>query len=95
MVEFWPYFRACVDRYVGANAEEIRAEAMRAGSHVGNLRSALGVNRPASGPPVPELLAQRAEEVVKAKDATLRQKLARQREREAARKADAKEPRLL
>lgn len=95
VVEFWPYFRACVDRYVGANAEEIRAEAMRAGSHIGNLLSALGVNRPASGPSVPELVAQRAYEVAKAKDASLRQKLVRQREREAASKADAQQPNLL
>jgi hypothetical protein len=95
VVEFWPYFRACVDRYVGANAEEIRAEAMRVGSHAGQLLSALGVKKAAGGPSLPELVAQRADEVTKAKDATLRDKLARQREREAARKADATAPRLL
>lgn len=93
--EFWPYFRACVDRYVGGNAEEIRAEAMRIGCHAGQLLTALGVNRPASGPSLPELVAQRADEVTKAKDATLREKLARQRQREAARKGDATQRNLL
>ncbi len=95
VVEFWPYFRACVDRYVGANAEEIRGEAMRVGSHAGQLLAALGVKRPASGPSMPELVAQRADEVTKAKDASLREKLARQRARAAACKADARQPKLL
>lgn len=93
--EFWPYFRACVDRYVGANAEEIRAESMRIGAHAGQLLAALGVSRPASGPSLPELVAQRTEEVQTAKQATLREKMARQRQREAARKADATQPTLL
>ena len=93
--EFWPYFRACVDRYVGANAEEIRAEAMRVGSHTGQLLAALAVNRPAGGPSLPELVAQRTEEVQTAKAASLRDKLARQRARDAACKADAQQPKLL
>jgi len=95
VAEFWPYFRACVDRYVGGNAEEIRIEAMRAGAHVGQLMAALAANRPAKAVSVPELVAQRAQEVEKAKAATLREKLARQRQREAARKADASQPHLL
>ncbi len=95
VAEFWPYFRACVDRYVGGNAEEIRAEAMRAGAHVGQVLAALGVHRPASGPSLPELVAQRADEVGKAKEVSLREKLARQRVRQAARKADATQPHLL
>lgn len=95
VVEFWPYFRACVDRYVGANAEELRAEAIRVGSHVGDLLSALGVRGTGSGPSLPELVAQRADEVTKAKDATLRDKMARQRARDAACKADAQQPKLL
>lgn len=89
--EFWPYFRACVDRYVGGNAEEIQAEAMRAGAHVGQLLTALGAGKPARGPALPELVAQRAAEVAQAKEPTLREKLARQR----ARKADAQQPQLL
>lgn len=92
VVEFWPYFRASVDRYVGANAEEIRTEAMRAGAHIGNVLTALGVGRPASGPSVPEMVAQRAEEVKTAKAETLREKLARQRQRN---KADATQAQLL
>lgn len=34
VVEFWPYFKASVERYVGANAEELKEDAMRAGSQV-------------------------------------------------------------
>lgn len=93
--EFWPYFRACVDRYVGANAEEIRTEAMMAGSYIGHMLHLLGDGKPQQGPSLPELVAQRAEEVSKAKAVSLRDKLARQRKRDAARKADAKQPRLL
>lgn len=93
--EFWPYFRACIDRYVGGNAEEIQVEARSVGAQMGQLISALGIGRTGDGSSLPELVAQRAVEVSKAKAETLRAKLARQREREAASKADATQPRLL
>ncbi|PTX95734.1 hypothetical protein [Opitutus sp. ER46] len=92
--DFWAYFQAAVNRYVGLNAEEIREEAMRAGAHVGQVLAALGVNRPASGPSLPELVAQRADEVAKAKEVSLRQRMARARARQAACRADADQPRL-
>lgn len=79
VVELWPYYKATVDRYVGANAEELKAEAMKVGAHAGQLLAALGIGKPAGGPSIPELVAQRADEVTKAKDATLREKLRRQR----------------
>jgi hypothetical protein len=93
--EFWPYFRACVDRYVGANAEEIRDESMRVGAHVGQLLNALGVKRPATSPTLPELVAKRAAEIAQAKEETLREKLARKRAQQAACKAAAQQPQLL
>lgn len=77
--DFWSYFSAAVKRYVGANAEEIQAEAMRAGNHLGSTLAGL-LQR--SGPVVatiPELVAQRADEITKAK--TLREKLAHARAR--------------
>lgn len=76
--EFWPYFRACVDRYVGANAEELRAEAMQAGVHMNQILSALTARRPAA-PFLPELVAQRADEVSKARGPSLRSRLSQAR----------------
>jgi hypothetical protein len=85
--DFWPYFKTAVNRYVGANAEELREEAMRAGTHVSQLLNVLGVRAEASGPALPELIAQRAGEVAQAKTATtLREKLS------AKRRADKKAP---
>lgn len=82
--ELWPYYKATIDRYVGANAEEIRAEAMKVGAHAGQVLAALGIGKPAAGPSIPELVAQRADEVTKAKEATLREKLKRQRAKKSA-----------
>jgi hypothetical protein len=88
--DFWAYFKAAVNRYVGANAEELREEAMRAGTHVSQLLNVLGVRAEASGAAgvaLPELIAQRAGEVAQAKTATtLREQLA------AKRRADKKAP---
>jgi hypothetical protein len=95
VVEFWPYFRACVDRYVGANAEEIQWEARTVGAQMGQLISALGIGRPAKGDSLPELMAQRRAEVQTAKAETIREKQTRARAKEAARKADAQQPKLL
>lgn len=84
VVELWPYYKATVDRYVGANAEELKAEAMKVGAHAGQLLAALGIGKAPAGPSIPELVAQRADEVTKAKDSTLRAKLQRQRAKKAA-----------
>jgi hypothetical protein len=78
--DFWPYFKASVSRYVGLNAEEIQAEAMSAGQAVGAVFQQLTRRLPA-GPSLPELVAQRAEE-------TLRAKVSRQRAQEAQKAAD-------
>jgi hypothetical protein len=92
--DFWAYFNAAVERYVGANAEEIQAEAMRAGAHMGAALSALLKNAGPKDAALPELLAQRADEVTKAKAETLREKTARERARQAACKADAQQTQL-
>lgn len=84
VLDFWAYFRAAVSRYVGANAEELKQEAIRAGVHANQVLAALGVKRPAAGPSLPELVASRADEITKAKAATLREKLARERAQQAA-----------
>lgn len=91
--DFWPFFKAVVDRYVGVNAEEIKEEAMRAGVHVGQVFEAMTRRLPA-GRSLPELVALRRQEQVAAKDETLRQRLARQRAKDAARIADAQQPQL-
>jgi len=77
--DFWPYFKASVSRYVGLNAEEIQAEAMSAGAAVGAVFQQLTRKLP-TGPSLPELVAQRADE-------TLRAKLSRQRLQEAIKAA--------
>lgn len=92
--EFWPYFKACVDRYVGGNAEELRSEAMAAGTHIGQLFTAMGIDRKPAKVSMPELVAQRAAEIAQAKEESLRVKLARQRARNAACKADAGQQQL-
>lgn len=73
--DHWAYFKSAVDRYVGANSEEIRAEAMRAGAHVGQLMSALGVSKGSvDTKTLPELIAQRRAEI--ADETNIREKLA-------------------
>lgn len=83
--DFYPYFRATVSRYVGANAEEIQAEARRTGTDegtrtVGDILSGLRIR----GATMTELLAQRAGEVANAKATTLREKQASIRARAKA-----------
>ena len=76
VLRFWPYFEASVERYVGLHAEEIQAEAMSAGAAVDQvLLRALSARRPEAAP-LPELLAQRAQE-------TLREKVNRQKRQQA------------
>jgi len=84
--DFWAYFQASVTRYVGLNAEEIQAEAMSLGVTSGDVFRQLARSAPAS-PSLPELIAQRADE-------TLRAKLARQRALEARKAAIADQPQL-
>lgn len=83
--DFWAYFRVSVNRYVGANAEEIQDESRRLGAHVGGIVAALGLAGRQDGPTLPELAATRAAEVAQARQETLREKLARER----AKRADA------
>lgn len=83
--DFWAYFAAACRRYVGQNAEEIDIEARRIGGHVDAVM-AFFKPQPA-GSSLPELVAQRAAEVATAKEATLREKVARERARKGA--ADA------
>ncbi len=91
--DFWPYFRAAVSRYVGANAEELQQQAKRTGADeaaqsIGAILGGLSVLKPAS---MTELLTARAGEVAQAKAETLRAKQARLR---AAEKADATQRQL-
>ncbi len=66
--DFWPFYSGVLRRYVGTNAEEIRAEALTAGSHVQQalgaiLRAAAGRPVPDSGPSMTELVSQRRSEL--------------------------------
>lgn len=96
--DFWPYFRAAVDRYVGQNAEEIQRDALAAGAHVSQALAAILAHQPSRGPSLPELVAQRAGEVAAAKAETLRERQARLRARKRAErdacKANARQPQL-
>jgi hypothetical protein len=72
VADFYPYFRASVSRYVGANAEEIQHHARRTGTDegartVGDILSGLRIR----GATMTELLAQRAGEIAQAKAACL------------------------
>lgn len=84
--DFWPYFCATVDRYVGVNSEEIQVEAKRIGVTMGQIMA--GIARPSAqnAPSLPELIAQRAIEVARAQEGGLREKQAalRAKERESA-----------
>ncbi|QYM80247.1 hypothetical protein K0B96_06435 [Horticoccus luteus] len=89
--DFWPYFRAAVGRYVGAHAEEIQAHARRTGADdgaqsFGAVLAGLGITAEARQrrPSLTELLADRAGEVAQVKRASLRDRTARARAREAA-----------
>lgn len=94
--DFWPYFRAAVGRYVGANAEEIQRQARRGGADEGTqtIGAVLaGVVGPRADSMV-ELLTRRAAEVGQAKEDKLRERIARLRAKDAAAKADAGQPQL-
>ena len=85
--DFWPYFKAAVSRYVGLNAEEIQAKAMSTGAAIGAVFRQLTKGLPA-GPAMPELVAQRADE-------TLRAKVNRQKAQERRKQADSAQMPLL
>ncbi len=57
--EFWPYFCATIDRYVGVNSEEIQIEAKTLGAVIASLWSKSAQNTPS----LTELLTRRASEV--------------------------------
>lgn len=82
IIEFWPYFCATINRYVGVNAEEIQAESLRIGASIGQLLGPLGLKLPQKAPSLPELLARRADEV-ETHQSTLREKQSLLRAREA------------
>jgi len=74
--DFWAYFKSASERYVGGNAEELREEAMSAGSHIAQVMSVLGRPAAPSGPRMGDLLQTRHQE-------TLREKLAQERRKHA------------
>lgn len=80
--DFWMFFKAVTSRYVGTHAEEIQAEAMSAGAHVGQIFEAALRHAKSAGPTIPELVAQRAQE-------RLLDRVARQRKADAQKAADA------
>lgn len=82
--DFWPYFKASVNRYVGANAEELQVESKRAGNVMNNVLASLGV-KPETGSIV-ELVATRRSEINQ--DKSLRAQLSAQKRASKAR-ADA------
>lgn len=92
--EFWPYFCATVDRYVGANSEEIQDEARRVGSTIGQIVGQLGLNKPQNAATLPELLARRASEVEDTRNVSLREKQAALRRKEAEKAELERQPRL-
>lgn len=84
--DFWPFFQSVVARYVGINAEEIRAEAMQVGAHAGQVFERL--NRGGqTDRAMPELLAQR-------RDETIRERLQRERAAQQRAKIDAAQQQL-
>lgn len=92
--EFWPYFCATVDRYVGLNSEEIQIEAKRIGATMGQLVGTLGL-KPKTEPTLPELITQRAIEVVKANEGkTLRERQSALRAEVAKKEKAERQPEL-
>lgn len=79
--EFWPYFCATIDRYVGVNSEEIQVEAKRIGATLGNLLA----DMVKTGPSLTELLARRAEEQADAQ-ISLRERQSAYRAKERAKR---------
>jgi hypothetical protein len=85
--DFWAFFKAITGRHVGVNSEEIQMQARSAGVLLSQTLNALGVKpaKPAEKS-LPELVAQRREEVVQVK--SLREQQAEERKRRKAARAD-------
>lgn len=71
---FWPFFKSVGDKYVGLNSEEIQAEAMSTGSAVSQVFELLKKTAPS----LPEAMAQRKDETIRAKQSALRKREALQ-----------------
>jgi hypothetical protein len=85
--DFWAFFKAITGRHVGVNSEEIQHQARSAGATIAQTLCALGVKTPATAEtPLPQLIAQRREEIVKAK--SLREQQAEERKRRKAARDD-------
>lgn len=85
--DFWAFFKAITGRHVGVNSEEIQMKARSAGATLSQTLNALGVKPTAPAiRALPELIAQRREEVVKAK--SLREQQAEERRRRKAARDD-------
>lgn len=82
--DFWPFFKSVVNRYVGINSEEIKAEAMSAGTAIADVFTML---QKKAAPSLSELLAKRHDE-------TLREKQTKQRRSEARQAADNAQAKL-
>lgn len=81
--DFWAFFKAIIGRHVGVNSEEIQLQARAAGATLAQTLNALGVKSPAPAEtPLPQLIAQRREEIVHAK--SLREQQAEERKRRKA-----------
>jgi hypothetical protein len=76
--DLYAYFSASIDRYVGLHAEELQAEARL--KSVGQLAHQLLAQAGVKAETIPELIAQRRDEINKAKEQkSLRQQLTAQR----------------
>lgn len=86
--DLYAYLKRSLNAYVGANAEEIQEEVRRhatghAGTYAADVLAAHGISR-SQASSIPELVAQRREEIDQAKAETLREKLSRARRQNAA-----------
>jgi hypothetical protein len=92
--DFWPFYCRVIDSYVGINAEEIQTEArsLSGARSVGDILGPLVQRLQAAT--LPDLIAQRRQEITQAKKDTLRSKIARHRALQAVSNADAQQPQL-
>jgi hypothetical protein len=85
--DFWAFFVAITRRHVGVNSEEIQLQARSAGALLSQALNAIVVANPAPAEtPLPQLIAQRREEIVKAK--SIREQQAEERKRRKAARDD-------